>query len=454
MRRFFSRLGNGLMHIQLSDHFGYGRLLRFTLPAIVMLIFTNIYSAVDGFFVSNFVGIAPFAAINLIWPFTQILGSIGFMFGAGGSALVSATLGTGDRVRANRTFSLLTYATLITGCVFAAIGLAFLKPIAVLLGADAELLPHCVVYGKILLVALPAFMLQNLFQSFLVTAERPTLGLLITIGAGLTNILLDALFILAFGWGLVGAAVATLISQCVGGLVPLAYFFSRRARTLRLGQVTADVTALSCASVNGSSELVSNVSISIVTILYNCQLMKYAGEGGVAAYGAVMYVGYVFVSVFLGYAIGVAPVIGFHFGARNHDELKSLFRKSTVLVLAASLVLSATAFAFARPLSALFMGSDNALTDLTVTAFRSYSVAVLFCGFSIFGSAFFTALNNGVVSAAISFLRTLVFQIVAVMTLPLFFGLDGIWHSLFVSEMLAVLVTASFYAAKRHQYHY
>lgn len=442
------------MNIQLSDHFGYRRLLRFTLPSIVMMIFTNIYSAVDGFFVSNFVGITPFAAINLIWPFTQILGSIGFMFGAGGSALVSATLGMGERERANRTFSMLTYGTALTGSALAVIGLAFIEPIAVLMGADAELLPHCVIYGKILLVALPVFMLQNLFQSFLVTAEKPTLGLWITVGAGMTNIALDALFIIAFDWGLVGAAVATIISQCVGGLVPLAYFIGRKAHTLRLGKAGFDLKALSNASVNGSSELVTNVSISVVAILYNCQLMKYAGEGGVAAYGAVMYVGYVFVSVFLGYSIGVTPVVGFHFGAQNHAELKSLFRKSNVLISAASLVLAATAFALATPLSSLFMGNDAALTEMAITAFRYYAIAVLFCGFNIFGSAFFTALNNGAVSAAISFMRTLVFQVAAVMTLPLIFGLDGIWYSMFTAEALSVLVTAAFYAANRRRYRY
>lgn len=442
------------MNIRLSDHFGYGRLLRFTLPSIVMMIFTNIYSAVDGFFVSNFVGITPFAAINLIWPFLQILGSIGFMFGADGSALVSATLGMGDRDRANRTFSMLTYGTAIIGATLAVAGFAFIEPIAVMFGADAELLPHCATYAKILLAALPVFMLQNLFQSFLVTAEKPTLGLWITVGAGLTNIALDALFIIAFGWGLAGAAIATVISQCVGGLVPFAFFIGMRARTLRLGKAGFDLKALTKTSINGSSELVTNVSISIVAILYNFQLMKYAGEIGVAAYGAVMYVGYVFVSVFLGYSIGVAPVIGFHFGARNHGELRSLFRKSNALIVAASVTLAAMAFAFADPLSSLFMGSDSAANGITVTAFRYYAIAVLFCGFGIFGSAFFTALNDGAVSAAISFMRTLVFQIAAVMTLPLVFGLDGIWYSMFTAEMLSVLVTAGFYIGKRRRYRY
>lgn len=442
------------MRIQLSDHFGYGKLLRFTLPTIVMMIFTSIYSVVDGFFISNFVGITPFAAVNLIIPFTQILGCVGFMFGAGGSALVSATLGEGDTERANRIFSMLVYITMICGVVLSVLGIIFIEPVAIAMKADVELLPYCVSYGRILLITLPVFMMQNLFQSFLVTAEKPTLGLMITVGAGLTNIALDALFIAGFKWGVVGAAAATDIAQCVGGVIPLVYFARKNSSVLKLGKFTWNGRALFSACTNGSSELVTNISMSLVSILYNYQLMKFAGENGVAAYGAVMYVGFVFAAVFLGYSIGVAPVIGFNYGAQNQDELKGLFRKSNTLIVLANAVLAALAFALAGTSARLFAGSDPVVYDMTVVAFRYYALSVLFSGISIFGSAFFTALNNGVVSAAISFLRTLLFQIVCVLLLPVFFELDGVWYSLVVAEFLSMLVTVAFYIAKRKEYHY
>lgn len=442
------------MQIQLSDHFNYGKLIRFTLPTIVMMIFTSIYSVVDGFFVSNFVGITPFAAINLIMPFTQILGCIGFMFGAGGSALVSATLGEKNKEKANRIFSMLVYITIVSGAVLAVLGIIFIEPVATAMGADAELLPYCVTYGRILLMTLPAFMLQNMFQSFLVTAEKPTLGLVITVGAGLTNIVLDALFIIVFKWGLLGAAVATIIAQCVGGIVPLIYFAGKNSSALRLGKFHWDGKALFHSSTNGSSELVSNISMSVVAMLYNSQLMKFAGQNGVAAYGAVMYVGFFFAAVFLGYSVGVAPVIGFHYGAQNQDELKGLFRKSNTLIALGSIILALIAYALSVPLAKLFVGSDPVVLDMTITAFHFYALSVLFSGFSIFGSAFFTALNNGVVSAAISFLRTLLFQIASVLILPIFFDLNGVWYSLFVAEILAMIITLVFYVVKRKDYHY
>lgn len=442
------------MKIQLSDHFHYGKLLRFTLPSIIMMIFTSIYSMVDGLFISNFVGITPFAAINLIFPFIMILGAVGFMFGTGGSALVAATLGAKDAPRANRIFSMLTYIAMGVGVLIAALGIAFIRPIAIWLGADKDMLPYCVIYGRIILMALPAFMLQNLFQSFLVTAEKPTLGLAVTVAAGLTNIILDALFIVVFQWKIVGAAMATALSQCVGGIIPLIYFGSKNNSLLRLGKTVFDGRALCCTCTNGLSELVTNISMSVVSILYNFQLMKLAGENGVAAYGAVMYVSFIFVAVFLGYSIGAAPVVGYHYGAQNHEELKGLFRKSNVIVTGASILLAATAFLLAAPLAKLFVGNEPELLEMTVSAFRFYAISVLFSGFSIFGSAFFTALSNGIVSAAISFLRTLVFQIAAVLILPIFFKLDGVWYSLFVAEILAMMVTFIFYHTQRSKYHY
>lgn len=442
------------MRIQLSDHFDYKRLLRFTLPSIIMMIFTSVYSMVDGLFVSNFVGITPFAALNLIFPFVQILTCAGFMFGAGGSALVSATLGAKDKEKANELFSMLTYISLAVGVVIAAFGILFIRPIAVWMGADKDMLPYCVTYGRILLLATPLFMLQILFQSFLATAEKPSLGLIVTVIAGVTNIILDAVFILVFRWGLAGAAAATAISQCTGGLIPLIYFSRENASLLRLGKMKFDGKALLRICTNGLSELVTNISMSVVSILYNFQLMKLAGENGVAAYGAVMYINFAFAAIFIGYSMGVAPVIGYHYGAQDHNELKGLFRKSNVLVTATSIVLAAAAFLLAEPLAKLFVGREAALLELTVTAFRFFALAVLFAGFSIFGSAFFTALNNGVVSAVISFLRTLVFQILLVLILPVFFDLNGVWLSLGLAEILATIVTVIFYRTKRSAYCY
>lgn len=442
------------MKIQLSDHFSYGRLLRFVLPSVIMMIFTSVYTMVDGLFVSNFVGITQFAALNLIFPFVQLLGCVGFMFSSGGCALVSATLGMKQPKKANEIFSMLTYVAIATGVIIAILGIVFVRPIAVLMGADSTLLPYCVTYGRILLAATPGLMLQVLFQSFLVTAEKPGLGLLVTVIAGIGNIVLDALFIVGFRWGLAGAAAATGISQCIAGIIPLIYFSRKNNGPLRLGKARLDLKALGRICTNGLSELVTNISMAVVSILYNFQLMRIAGEHGVAAYGAVMYISFAFSAVFIGYSIGAAPVIGYHYGAENHQELKGLFRKSRVIVVTAGIGLAAVAFLFAQPMAKLFVGNDPALWDMTITAFRFYALAVLFAGFSIFGSAFFTALNNGLVSAAISFSRTIIFQISLVLILPLFLELNGVWLSLGVAEILATIVTLAFYRTQQSKYHY
>lgn len=456
------------MNIQLSDHFTYRKLLRFTLPSIVMMIFTSIYGVVDGFFVSNFAGKTPFAAVNFIMPFLMILGAVGFMFGAGGSALISKTLGEGDRTRANRLFSMLVYISVAVGIVIAVFGILFIRPIAVFLGASGEMLEACVIYGRIILAALPAFMLQMEFQSFFITAEKPQLGLYVTIASGCANMVLDALFVAVLPslWGmgdtdrLIGAASATAISQLIGGALPLFYFFRPNKSLLRLTRTGFDGKAFLKVCTNGSSELMSNVSMSLVGMLYNMQLMRYAGEDGVAAYGVLMYVSMIFMAAFIGYSIGTAPVIGFHFGAENHTELKSLLKKSLILIGIFSVGMLILGEALAYPLSMIFVGYDEGLLQLTLSGFFIYSFSFLFSGIAIYGSSFFTALNNGLVSALISFLRTLVFQIVAVMFLPPLFdvlfqsGIDGIWVSIVVSEVMAVVVTVTFLIGMRKKYHY
>lgn len=442
------------MEIKLSDHFTYKKLLRFVLPSVAMMIFTSVYGVVDGLFVSNFVGKSSFAAINLVIPFTMIFGGIGFMFGTGGSALVAKTLGEGEHEKANRYFSMMVWISLILGIATSAVGIAYMRQIAHFLGADAEMLEDCVVYGRLIIGFNTAFMLQNLFQSFLVTAEKPRLGLLSTLAAGFTNMLLDALFVAGFDLGVAGAAIATGISQCVGGLLPLLYFLFPNSSLLRLKRTKLELRPILAASFNGVSELVTNITASVVGILYNFQLLRYAGQDGVAAYGVLMYVDFIFVAVFIGYSIGSAPIVSYHYGAGNRAELKNMLRKSVTLMVGAGICMAALAELLAVPLARLFVGYDQTLLDMTVHGFRIFSLSMLFAGFNIFSSSFFTALNNGGVSAALSFLRTFLFKLSAVLILPFFFDLDGIWLSAVAAELLAFAVSLFFILFKRKKYGY
>ncbi len=442
------------MNIQLSDHFDYKKLLRFTMPSIVMMIFTSIYGVVDGFFVSNFVGKTPFAAVNFIMPFLMILGAVGFMFGTGGSALIAITIGAGDRRRANRLFSLFVYVSAICGILIAVFGFLFIRPIASMLGAEGILLDQCVSYGRILLPALPALILEYEFLSYFSTAEKPQLGLAFTIAAGVTNMVLDALFVAVFHWGLTGAAAATALSQAVGGIAPLFYFCCPNTSILRLTKTKFDGKALLKACTNGSSELMSNISMSLVSMLYNAQLIRYAGEDGVAAYGVLMYVNFVFLAAFIGYSVGAAPVIGYHFGAANHGEMQNLLKKSLIIIGICSITMFCLAELLAQPFSVIFVGYDPDLMALTQKGFRIFSFSFLFAGIAIYGSSFFTALGNGLISALISFLRTLLFQTAAVLIFPLLWGIDGIWISIAAAELMAAAVTALFLIKKRSKYHY
>lgn len=440
--------------IQLSDHFTYGRMMRFTLPPIVMMIFTSIYGVVDGFFVSNFVGKSAFTAVNFVMPVIMILGGLGFMFGTGGSALIAKTLGEGDSERANGIFSMLILFSALCGVAIAGIGLAVLRPVVALLGAEGELLENSILYARVVIIGIPALFLQYEFQSLLVTAEKPKLGLWVTVAAGVTNMALDALFVAVFRWGIVGAAVATVLSECIGGLLPVVYFFCKNTSRLRFTKPVFSGRDLLRICTNGSSELMSNIAMSLVSMLYNTQLLRYAGEDGVAAYGVLMYVSMIFVAVFFGFSVGTAPIIGFHFGAQNHGELKSLLRKSLTVISVFSVCMFALALGLAKPLSLLFVGYDETLMEMTLHAFFIFSFSFFFSGFAIYGSSFFTALNDGVTSAMISFLRTLVFQIAAVLIFPLIWKLDGIWISIVAAEAMAVVVSAAFLVAKRKKYHY
>ncbi len=442
------------MKIKLSDHFTYGKLIRFTLPSIAMMIFTSIYGVVDGFFVSNFAEESAFAAVNFIMPFLMILGTVGFVFGTGGSALVANTLGEGDRKKATRLFSLFVYVSFTIGVLISILGFFTVRPIARLLGAEGQMLEGCVTYGRIIILAVPAYILQMEFQSFFVTAERPGLGLISTVIAGVTNMVLDLLLVAIFPLGIKGAAAATAISQLLGALIPMIYFLLPNKSLLRLTTTRFDMKAITKAAINGSSEFMTNIAMSVVGMLYNVQLLHYAAEDGVSAYGVLMYVSMIFSGAFIGYSVGIAPVVGYHNGAKNRDELQGLLKKSLILIGICSVCMVGLSEAMAYPLSKLFVGYDAQLFNMTLSAFRIYSFSFLFMGYAIFASGFFTALNDGVTSAVISFLRTLVFQIAAVLILPLIWQLNGIWYSIIVAEVMAVALSAVFLGIKRKKYGY
>ena len=442
------------MRIKLSEHFTYKKLFRFVLPSIVMMIFTSIYSVVDGFFVSNYVGKTAFAALNFVFPFIMILGGTGFMIGTGGSALVAKILGEGDAERANRTFTMMIWVTIILGAVLTALGLVFVRPIAALLGAAESMLDDCVLYGSIVIAFTVTFMLQNLFQSFLVTAEKPKFGLVVTIAAGVTNIILDAVFIAGFKWGLAGAAAATGIGQLVGGGIPFVYFLRKNDSLLRITKTKLEIKPILAACSNGSSEFMSNIASSLIGLLYNYQLLRLLGEDGVSAYGVIMYVQFVFVAISIGYTIGSAAIVSYNYGADNKAELQNILKKSIISAAVTGVCLAGLAQALASPFAKIFVGYDGELFDLTVHAFRLFSFTFLLSGFNIFASGFFTALNNGLISAIISFLRTLVFQAAAVIILPQIIGVDGIWWAGAVAEVFAFALSLCFLIGKRKKYGY
>ncbi|MBO4401820.1 MAG: MATE family efflux transporter [Selenomonadaceae bacterium] len=440
--------------IKLSDHFTFRRLLKFTFPSISMVVFMSVYGVVDGFFVSNFVGKIPFAALNFIMPFLLLLCFIGFLFGTGGGALIAKTLGEGDKVKANRIFSMLVYVSFALGILFAIFGMLELRRVVEFLGARGELLEMSLTYGRIALLGLPMYVLQSEFQILFSTAEKPQLGFYMTVAAGVANIALDAVFILGLDWGLEGAAAATALSECLGGILPLIYFARPNSSLLRLTKTKFDGKALWQTCTNGISELLTSVSMSLVGMLYNWQLLNYAGSDGVAAYGVLMYVNFIFVSIFIGYEVGASPLVSYHFGAQNFAELKNLLQKSLVLISAFATVMFLSAELLARPMASIFVGYDAGLLALTARAFRIYAFSYLFSGFAIFSSAFFTALNNGLISAVISALRTLVFEVTAVMVFPLLWGLDGIWLAMVGAEVMAVAVASLFLYFNRKKYRY
>lgn len=442
------------MKIELSEHFTYKKLIKFTLPTIVMMIFTSIYGVVDGVFISNVAGSNSFASINLIMPVIMIIGTIGFMIGTGGSAIISKTLGEGNKEEANRQFSMLIYLEIILGVIFTIIGIIFLRPIAKMLGATEEMMGDCLTYGRILLFGMTSFILQNSFQSFMVVAEKPKFGLAISVAAGITNIVLDFLLIYVFRLGVAGAAIATVTSQVVGAIIPLVYFSKKNNTMLKIGKTKFKLSTIVKTCTNGSSEMVTNLSMSLINILFNMQLMKFAGANGVSAYGIIMYVGFLFVGTYMGYSVGTAPIIGYHYGAGNKEELKSLLSKSLKLLGVIAIIMTGLAEILSKPLASIFVSYDKELLELTINALRLYSLSYIISWFNIFASSFFTALNNGLVSALISFLRTLLFQVAMILILPAIWGINGIWISVACAEILSLFVSIMFFIKNKKKYEY
>ncbi|MEE8030165.1 MATE family efflux transporter [Clostridioides difficile] len=440
--------------IQLSDNFNYKRLLKFTFPTIIMLVISSIYGVVDGYFVSNFVGKTAFTAVNFIMPFLLILGCVGFLFGTGGGALIAKTMGEGKKEEANEQFSLLIVTSAGCGIILAVLGIVTMPWIASAMGADGQLLTDSILYGCVVIIAIPAYILQCEFQCLFATEEKPKLGLYVAIMAGITNIVLDALFITVFKWGLVGAALATAIGQYVGGIIPLLYFSRQNNSLLKFKKPKFDCDVLKKTVANGSSELMTNVSTSVVSMLYNAQLLKYAGEDGVASYGVLLYVALLFQAVFIGYSVGTAPIISYHYGAKNYDELKNLRKRSLIVIICFAVFMFIIGEFLSKPIAFIFVGYDNNLMEMTLRAFMIYSFSFLFSGFGVFGSSFFTALNDGLTSALIAFMRILVFQVVSVLIFPIFWGVNGIWFSIVGAEILATIMTAFFIIRKQKKYHY
>ena len=443
--------------INLSDHFGYSKLIRFTMPTIAMMIFTSIYGVVDGLFVSNVVGSGAFASVNLIMPAVMLPGTLGFMIGAGGSALISKTLGEGDNERANRYFSMFIYLEIILSLMVSVLGIVFMEPVARLLGASEAMVPDCVLYGRILMSGLVWMTLQYSFESLIITAERPKFGLIITVLSGVTNMALDFLFVYLFRWGVAGAGWASVISMALGSVIPLVFFSVKNGTALRLCKpqdIRFELKPIVKSLTNGASEMVIDLSMSLVNMLFNVQLMRFAGANGVSAFGVIMYAGFIFVGTFVGYSVGSAPIIGYHYGAENKAELKNLLGRSLRILGITAVVMTALAELTARPIAGLFVGYDSELLAISVNAVRIYSLGYILSWFNIFASSFFTALNNGLISGFLSFLRTFALQVAAILILPEFFGLDGIWYSVPLAELISVVVSILCLTANSRKYGY
>ena len=438
--------------VDMSAHFTTLQLLKYAAPSMAMMVFTSIYGVVDGFFVSNFAGSTAFAAVNFIMPFIMILCSVGFMVGTGGSALIASAAGEGDVPRANSYFCKLVTFTFMVGIVVAVFGFFFARPLAQLMGATGIMLDLSEIYARISMISLPFYMLQCLFQAFFNTAGKPKVGFVVTLCAGCTNIVLDIVFVGILGFGVEGAAAATVCSEFIGGGVSLIYFTRKNPTPYTYRPVLPNPRLIGRTCINGSSEMVANIAMSLVGMVYNIQLLRLLGENGVSAYGVIMYVSLLFSAIFIGYEIACSPLMSFQNGAGNTCEKRSLFKKSMLIISVASVILFVIGESCAYPIAYIFTGYNQDLCDLTVMAFRMYACSFLFMGIAMYGSAFFTSLENGLISAIISFVRTLVCELGAVIILPYLFGAQAIWLSFVVAEIVAALLSGLLIVAFSRKY--
>lgn len=442
--------------IKLSDHFTYIRLLRFTMPTILMLLSASLYGVVDGLFIANCAGKTAFAAVNLIWPFPMLLGAIGYMFGAGGCALVSKTMGEGYYERARSYFTMLTITAVACGFLFASIGIFFIDDIANMLGAKSGMIHvNCVVYGRYIMAAMPLFILQCMFQPYMIAAEKPKWGLAIIFVAGCVNVLLDYYFLYNKNMGVAGAGLATMISQAVGAVLPMFLFVGKKHSKLYfVSKIKIEPLVLAKTCANGASEFIVNASMPFVNLLYVYALWKVAGEDGVGAYGVIMYVNIVFFSFYNGLAMGSSPIISFHYGAHQMYEVRNVKRIVFCLLSISGLLLFVVAELTSPMIAGLFSKGDEVFGDIIERSFSLYALSFLFAPYNIYASAFFTALNNGKVSAAISFSRILFFQVGALLTLPIWFGIDGFWMALPIAEVLCLGLSIFLYLKFKPLYNY
>lgn len=438
----------------ISERLNLPRLFLACVPMILMMISISIYSVVDGFFVSNFAGKIQFAAVNLIYPFIMVVGSLGFMMGTGGTALVAKKMGEGKTEEAKKLFFNCFVVTVALGVVFSSIFVFLLPKIAEGLGADEAMLPYCVDYGRILILGITFFNLQNMFQPFFAASGRPGLGFAITIGAGVANIVFDAIFVAGAGWGCVGAAWGTVIGQVVGGFLPVIYYFAKNKSALRLVPAKMQWGAIFKMGANGLSEFVSQIAVSVLSMIMNVLLMKHYQENGVSAYGIICYVWLIFAATFIGLCMGISPRISYVYGEKNKPELRRLTQRALALFIFAGLFEFIMAEALTVPLSYAYAGYDEGLRQLTCHASFIYSIIYLALGINMFGSSFFTALNNGLVSALLSFARLMLFEAVSVYLCSLFWQGDGIWWGVVIGEALGFVMNflVIFIHGKRYGY--
>lgn len=443
------------MEIKLSDRFTYPKLLRFTIPTMLMILCTSSYGIVDGVFISNFAGVTDFSAVNLMFPFIYGAATLGYMFGSGGNAVIAKLLGEKDDCGANRAFSMIVLSGLFLGVITAAVMYVLTPSFARSVGAAGALYESAVKYAKICFLFTPPFILQTMFLSFFIAAGKPKLSLYVNIVSGVINIFFDWLFIAEFNLGVEGAASATGLGQLSGAVIPLIYFIRKNSSLLKLTakfKFNGKILGLTCA--NGSSEMVTNLSMSIVNTLYNAALIETAGEPGPAAYGVVLYLNFLFAAIFLGYSQGSAPIVSYDYGARNVSELQNITKKSLTLMLSLGVFCTAFAYFVSPPFARVFCAGNPELYELAVHGSQIFAFSYLLSGFNIWASAFFTALSNGLISALLSFLRLFVFQIGCILILPRIFGLSGIWASIAVAEVLAAVPAAVCLFACRNKYGY